>query len=119
MPVKNKLLLFSVLILSSCASPTFKMSPEQVAALSDDQLCTYSNNYRNETKMSAEIARRNLNCDRYFRECLRRGNQPGTEAMKFCMDILRENSRLRSQPAYGFDVFGYHDYDRLRSVATP
>ncbi len=121
MPIMHKFsLLIMVLSICACASPTFQMSPEQVASLSDDQLCTYSNNYRGETKMNAEIARRNLNCDRYYRECLRRGNQPETGAMKFCMDILRENNRLRSEPAYGhFDVFGYNDYDRMRMVATP
>lgn len=113
-------LFIMMLVVSACASPTFQMSPEQVASLSDDQLCTYRNNYRGETKMNAEILRRNLNCDRFHRECLRRGNQPGTEAMNFCEDILRENQRLRTDPPYGhMDMFGYHDYHRMRLHATP
>ncbi len=100
-------------LLAACASPTFQMSPEQVASLSDDQICTYKNNYRNETKLEAEIARRNLNCDPYFRECLRQGNQPGTQAMDFCRDVLRENLRLRyDNYYYDHDVFGYHRHRR-------
>jgi hypothetical protein len=105
------------LILSGCASPALNMTNQQIAQLSDDQLCSFQNNYRSESRTKAEIARRGLNCDRFYRECLRRGNQPGSQAMDFCMDILRENERLRSEPAYGhFDIFGYQDYDRLRSV---
>jgi len=93
------------------------MTDQQVRGLTDDQLCEYKNNYRDEYRTEAEIGRRGLNCDRYFRECLRRGNKPGTQAMGFCIDLVKENERLRSEPAYGrFDVFGYRDYDRLRSV---
>ena len=58
----------------------------------------------------AEVARRGLNCNRYHRACLRRGNQPGTQAMDFCMDLLRENERLRYED--DFDVFGYGVCDR-------
>lgn len=92
----KKLLILSVaLSLGACASPTFEMTPAQVASLSDDQLCKYENNYRDETKLDLEISRRNLNCDRFFRACLKQGNQPGTKAMSFCQDVLRENERLR------------------------
>lgn len=65
-----------------------------------------------------EIARRGLNCDRFYRECLAQGNKPNTQAMNFCIDVLKENERLRyDPPAYNrFDIFGYSDYDRLRSV---
>ncbi|MFA5592335.1 MAG: hypothetical protein WC989_03360 [Micavibrio sp.] len=94
--------------LAGCASPTFQMGPEQVAALPDDELCRYKNNYRSETKLDAEVARRGLNCNRFHRECLRRGNQPETEAMAFCERLLRENERLRYDPPYDrFGVFGY------------
>jgi hypothetical protein len=49
----RKIILFAALgFMTACASPTFQMTPEQVAALSDDQLCTYNNNYRNEAKMA-------------------------------------------------------------------
>lgn len=96
-----------VFLLAGCASPTFQMTPVQVSALSDDQLCSFKNNYRSETKAEAEIARRGLNCDRYYRECLRRGNQPNTEAMAFCQDILRQNERMCYEA--GFDRYGYRD----------
>lgn len=93
------------------------MTDAQIQNLGDDQLCTYQNNYRSERRTEAEIARRGLNCDRHYRECLRRGNVPGTEAMGFCVAMLRENERLRAEPPYGhFDIWGYRDYDRLRSV---
>lgn len=97
----------AVLALIGCASPTFTMTSEQVRALSDEQICTYKNNYRDETKLEAEIARRNLNCNRYYRECLARGNQPGTQSMDFCMDVLRENERLRYEANFGhYDRYG-------------
>lgn len=98
-----------VLAVSACASPTFQMSPEQIASLSDDQICNYKNNYRDETKLELEIARRGgLNCNRFYRECLNRGNAPGTEAMAFCMDMVQENERLRyERSAYDWDMFGY------------
>lgn len=106
------------MILAGCASPAMNFTDAQVQALGDEQLCTYRNNYRSESRTEAEIARRGLNCDPFYRECLARGNKPGTEAMGFCVAMLRENQRLRDEPAYGhFDVFGYHDYDRLRSVS--
>lgn len=108
-----------ILALAGCASPAIHMSPAQIHALSDDQLCEFNNNYRSESRTRAEITRRNLNCNRHFRECLRRGNRPGTEAMDFCVDILRENERLRYDPPDRFDIFGYGDYDRIRRVSTP
>lgn len=119
--LKNKLGLISTFLaavmLSGCASPTFYMPTAQIVSLGDDELCRYKNNYRDETKLEAEIARRNLNCDPYYRQCLVQGNLPGTQAMDFCTDILRENRRLRyTEPYSRFDVFGYSDYDRLRSV---
>ena len=84
-----------LLLLTACASPTFEMTPAQVASLSDDQICKYDNNYRDETKLELEIAKRNLNCDPYYRTCLKQGNAPGSQAIKFCQDVLRENDRLR------------------------
>jgi hypothetical protein len=115
----RKLAFISFLALSACASPAIHMSDQEVISLSDDQLCEYHNNYRSHSRTETEIARRGLNCDRFFRECLRRGNKPGTEPMEFCMDLLRENERLRYDPPYdrfGFGLYGIHDYDRLRSV---
>lgn len=102
--MKKFYLLSAALLLSACASPTLQMTQAQVASLSDDQVCKYKNNYRDETKLDAEIAHRNLNCDRFFRQCLAQGNQPGTKAMKFCTDILRENERIKydNDREYGF-----------------
>jgi hypothetical protein len=106
-----------LMIVTGCASPARNLIDAQIHDLSDDQLCHYQNNYRSEYRVDAEIRNRGVNCNRYFRECLAQGNEPGTDAMAFCIDILRQNERLRDEPAYDrFDVFGYHDYDRLRSV---
>lgn len=103
-----------VLGLAACASPARNLIDAQIRDLSDDQLCSYQNNYRSEHRVDAEIAARGLNCNRHFRECLRRGNQPNTEQMNFCMDILRENERLRYES--DFDDFGrYHHHRGLRS----
>lgn len=111
--MKYALVLVFVCIISGCASPAFNMTDQQIQAMSDDQLCQYKNGYRAEARTEAEIARRGLNCNRYHRECLRRGNQPGTQAMNFCMDLLRENERLRHED--DMDVFGYGGYHRHRS----
>lgn len=109
------LILPLLLGLSACASPTFNMSDAQIRALSDDQLCSFHNNYRAEARAEAEIAARGLNCDRFYRECLARGNKPNTQAMDFCMDILRQNERLRYES--DFDDFGYFGHRGLRSGA--
>lgn len=95
--MRRQLALGLVLLLGACASPTFEMTQAQVASLSDSEICKYKNNYRDETKLEAEIARRNLNCDRFYRECLEQGNAPGTQAMGFCIATLRENERLRME----------------------
>lgn len=103
--MKRYLVIVLVCIITACSSPAELMNDQQVRALSDDQLCDYKNAYRNEYRTEAEIGRRGLNCNRYYRECLRRGNQPESQAMSFCMDLLRENERLRYED--DFDVFGY------------
>lgn len=98
------------MILGACASPAFNMTDAQIYNLSDDQLCSYRNNYRSEARTEAEIARRRLNCNPFVRECLARGNQPGTEAMGFCVATLRENQRLRYEAdRYDWDVFHHHN----------
>lgn len=97
------LALMAVLALAACASPTMKMSDQQIATTSDDQLCSYKNNYREEPRLNAELTRRGLGaleCNPRFRQCMARGNQPGTNAMDFCMDVLAENDRLRRERDY-------------------
>ena len=85
----------AVLFLAACASPALKMTPQEISALNDDRLCSIHNGYDREPRVEAEVNRRRLICDRHVRECLNRGNQPGTEAMGFCVATLRENERLR------------------------
>lgn len=106
--MKKFLPLLVLLILTACASPATNMTDAQVRALNDDQLCSFNNNYRAERRVTAEIEARKLNCDSFYRECLRRGNKPDTEAFSFCMDILRENERLRYESDFDdFDHFGH------------
>ena len=115
--MKYALVLGLICIIAGCSSPAELMNDQQVRGLSNDQLCDYKNNYRDEYRTEAEIGRRGLNCDRFHRQCLKQGNQAGTQAMAFCEATLRENERLRSEPAYDhFGMFGYRDYDRLRGV---
>ncbi len=111
--MKKILAITAILMLAGCASPTMKMSDQQIASLGDDQLCNYKNNYREEPRLNAEMARRGLQpleCNPKFRECARRGNQPGTEAMNFCMDVLQDNERLRRERDWYDDrafLYGY------------
>lgn len=119
----NKILLFGIiglsLALGGCTSPAVYLSDTDILSLTDDQLCDYNNNYRSESRTQAEIRRRDLNCNRYHRTCLKKGIQPNTEAMAFCEDMLRENERLRADPVYdhfGMGVYGMGDYDRIRAV---
>ncbi len=92
--MKKVFLILLSVTLTSCASPVLQMTDAQVRSLSDDQLCRYDNAYRAEPRTTNEIARRKLNCDPAFRTCLNRGNKPNTDAMRFCMDLVRENERL-------------------------
>lgn len=116
--MRKLLILLFVLGLGACTSPALNMPDAQIRNLSDDQLCEMQNNYRSEWRVETEITGRGLNCDRHFRECLRRGNKPNTPAMDFCVDLVRENERLRyDEPAWAhFGIWGHEDYDRLRSV---
>lgn len=115
--MRYPLILIAVLGLSACASPTFNMTDGQIRSLSDDQLCSFHNSYRAEARTEDEIAARGLNCDRFYRECLRRGNKPNTEPMNFCMDILRQNERLRYESDFDdFDHFGHRGWRSGASV---
>ncbi len=106
--MNKKILLIAVsLLIAGCTSPSFYMPDEQIRQLSDDQVCKYKNNYRDETKLENEIMRRNLNCDRFYRKCLAQGNQPGTKAMDFCIDILRQNENLRYDNDRPYGGFGW------------
>lgn len=104
-----------VLILAGCASPTLTMTDQEISALNDSQLCNYQNNYGPDVRRDQEVARRGLICDPYVRQCMARGNQPGTPQMDFCVDLLQENQRLRYQ--YYDDPFWasvHHPYERRR-----
>lgn len=105
----------AVLFLAACASPALKMTPQEISALSDERLCSIHNGYDREPRVEAEVNRRRVICDRHVRECLARGNQPGTEAMGFCVAMLRENQRLQYE-ANRADMYYmnglYHPYHR-------
>ena len=87
----------AVLILAGCASPTLKMTDQEIQALSDQQLCNYQNHYGPDTRRDAEIARRGLICGPYIRQCMAEGNQPDTPQMDYCVYLLQENERLRTR----------------------
>lgn len=109
---------------AACASPTMKMSDAQIMALSDDRLCSYKNNYREEPRLNAELDARGLGpleCNRFYRACLKNGHQPQTQAMDFCMATLRENERLRDSYRRYDDrafLYGMHGYGTGRRVNT-
>lgn len=108
----------AVLFLAACASPALKMTTQEIQALNDNRLCSIHNSYDREVRVEAEVNRRNLICDRHVRECLARGNQPGTEAMGFCVATLRENERLRyeaSRDDFYFMHGHHHHYHRRGS----
>ena len=56
--MKRALAIAACLLVAACASPTMKMSDQQIFSLSDDQLCSYKNNYRDEPRLEAELAER-------------------------------------------------------------
>jgi hypothetical protein len=118
MNMKHLLTIAAVLALTACASPTLKMTDQEIASLNDSQLCDYKNNYSQDDRRDREIARRGLICDPYARECLARGNTPGSEAMGFCVATLRENARLRyenSRDDFDF-MYGMHHHHRGSGV---
>lgn len=117
--MKRFLAIAAVLALTACASPTLKMTDQEIAALNDSQLCNYKNNYGADVRRDNEIARRGLICDPYERECLLQGNRPGTQAMNFCVATLRENQRLRyeaSRDDFDFMYGMHHHYHRGSGV---
>lgn len=119
--MKKMIAIAVCLFVGACASPTMKMSDPQIMSLSDDQICSYKNNYKEEPRLNAEMARRGMvpmDCNPRFRECARRGNRPGTEAMNFCMDMLRENERLRRERDWYDDrafLYGHGGHRRMYS----
>lgn len=81
--------LCSTLILTGCASPAERMSPTQVASLSDLQLCQLNNGYNFEQKTYVEIGRRGLNCDPAHVVCASRGIHDKTPEMDLCVGQVR------------------------------
>ena len=112
--MKALLSLAAVLVLAGCASPTLKMTDQEIVNLSNDQLCNYKNNYGPDDRRDAEIARRGLICDRYVRQCMAQGNKPGTPQMDYCVHLLRENERLRYE-AYDNDFYFMHGLHHRQS----
>lgn len=96
--MKKILLGLSVLVLlTGCESPAARMSPRDIASLSNQQLCVLNNGYGWEEKTQIEIGRRNLNCDPVFNECVSRGIKPNTSDMALCMNEIRQTQALESQ----------------------
>ena len=110
----------AVLVLAACASPALKMTTQEIQSLSDDRLCSIHNGYNREPRVEAEVNRRRVICDPYARECIARGNQPGTEAMGFCVATLRENARLRYEASRDdfYFMHGVHHHHRGSGVGV-
>lgn len=81
--------LVSLLLLTACASPVRGMAPQQVAELSDYQLCRLSVGYRYEPNTEGEIARRGLVCTSETVQCMSQGINPENPAMGFCVVAAR------------------------------
>lgn len=86
----------AIAFLGAC-HPISSMKPEEVAQLSDDQICDYENRISNNEFVVLEIGKRNLNCDPFHRACLAKGLKPKTSAINICTDQLKENDRLQGK----------------------
>jgi hypothetical protein len=95
--MKKYLLFLLVLTLSACASPAANMSSQQVASLSDQQLCNLQWNYPYEAKTEVEIGRRNLNCDPAYLECKSSGLKDGSPSLSHCIKTVQERNVLAQQ----------------------
>lgn len=84
--MKAFLYVTTLIALAACAtSPAQTMTPQQVAALTDVQLCDLDYYYRDEPKTMQEIARRGLPCDPDEITCMKRGIERGSPLMPLCM----------------------------------
>lgn len=82
--------ILALLTLVACAeSPATRMSPLQVASLTDAQLCQMDSYYRAEPKTMQEIGKRGINCDAAAMECMARGIPQNSPSMALCMSAVR------------------------------
>jgi hypothetical protein len=96
--MKNTLLALALIIpLTGCESPAARMSPHDIASLSNQQLCSLNNSYGWEEKTQIEIGRRNLNCDPIFNECINRGTKQNTPEMALCINQIHQTLALQEQ----------------------
>ncbi len=92
--MNKKIMIFTLaMFLAGCASPIESMTPQQISALSDSQLCYSDGIHRRGEKARQEIQRRNLNCDPDYRYCVESGFSPGTNQFLGCL-------RMRTQQSY-------------------
>ena len=89
--------LLGFLLLSGCTSPLANMSHDQVAQLSDDQICSFYRSYSFEEKTALEVGKRRLNCDPNVRACMANGYKDGTAEMALCVNNRIEKAQLQQQ----------------------
>lgn len=98
--MKKTTALFVTTLLAGCAQPqVVHYSTEQIAQLSNAQLCELKNHYNPNANIEVEVGRRNLICDPIINECLGRGNKLGTPAMSLCIKEIKENIALKQELA--------------------
>lgn len=85
-------------MLGGCAPQVVHYSTDQIAQLSNAQLCELKN-YNHNAYIEAEVGRRNLICDPIINECLGRGNRLSTPAMSLCIKEIKENLALKQELA--------------------
>jgi hypothetical protein len=98
--MKKTTAIFITTMLAGCAQPqVIHYSTDQIAQLSNAQLCEIKNNYNPSAYIEAEVGRRNLICDPIINECLGRGNRLSTPAMALCIKEIKENFALKQELA--------------------
>lgn len=95
--MKKILSILCLLLLTACVSPASDMTSEQVAKLSNSQLCHLRNSYPWEAKTETEIGRRGINCDPLYLECKYQGFEDNTPEMRFCINSLEEQYALQKR----------------------
>lgn len=99
--MKKLVPLVPILFLSGCVSPAAQMSPDQLASLTNQQLCELTWAYPYEVKTQVEIGQRGINCDPAHIECSNMGLQDGTPGFANCLGVVNERNELskNAQPS--------------------
>jgi hypothetical protein len=95
--MKSRLYLACFILLPLLGCKTF--TPEQIAAMSDDDLCNIRDRkfYNYQTSLDAEIRDRKLDCNPNHRACISYGHQFGTTDYADCRMKLRQMAEERDQ----------------------